>query len=73
MQVVAFDIADDVAVDIYLVQVSGIIIQFVDGSPIRQGSGDIVAQWFGRSLVVIYARPDRFVQLISQQSYIGNS
>ncbi|MBI0037831.1 MULTISPECIES: hypothetical protein [Gilliamella] len=52
---------------------SGIIIQFVDGSPIRQGSGDMVAQWFGRSLVVIYARPDRFVQLISQQSYIGNS
>ncbi|WP_334327523.1 hypothetical protein [Gilliamella apicola] len=26
-----------------------------------------------RSLVVIYARPDRFVQLISQQYYIGNS
>ncbi|WP_257378943.1 hypothetical protein [Snodgrassella alvi] len=45
MQVVAFDIADDVAVDVYLVQVAGTVIQAVDGAPIRQGGGDAVAQW----------------------------
>ncbi|WP_257378938.1 hypothetical protein [Snodgrassella alvi] len=33
------------AVDIYLVQVAGTVIQAVDGAPIRQGGGDAVAQW----------------------------
>ncbi|PIT13118.1 hypothetical protein [Snodgrassella alvi] len=45
MQVVAFDIADDVAVDVYLVQVAGAVIEVVDGAPIRQGGGDAIAQW----------------------------
>jgi hypothetical protein len=45
VQVVAFDVADDVAVDIYLVQMAGAVIQAVDGAPIRQGGGDTVAQW----------------------------
>ncbi|OCG76704.1 hypothetical protein A9G44_06700 [Gilliamella sp. Occ4-3] len=45
MQVVAFDVADDVAVDVYLVQVSGAVIEVVDGAPVRQGGGDAVAQW----------------------------
>jgi hypothetical protein len=35
VQPVAFDVADDVAVDIYLVQVAGTVIQAVDGAPIR--------------------------------------
>jgi hypothetical protein len=43
VQVVAFDVADDVAVDIYLVQVAGAVIQAVDGAPIRQGGGNAVA------------------------------
>ena len=73
MQVVALDVADNPAVQVNLVQMAGTIIQFVDGTSVWQGGGDAIAQWFGRSLVVIYARPDRFVQLISQQSYIGNS
>ncbi|WP_239366234.1 hypothetical protein [Snodgrassella communis] len=45
MQVVAFDVADDVAVDVYLVQVAEAVIEVVDGAPIRQGGGDAVAQW----------------------------
>ncbi len=45
MQVVAFDVADDVAIDVYLVQVAGAVIEVVDGAPIRQGGGDAVAQW----------------------------
>ncbi|PIT13712.1 hypothetical protein BGI32_08900 [Snodgrassella alvi] len=45
MQVVAFDIADDVAVDVYLVQMAGTVIEAVDGAPIWQGGGDAVAQW----------------------------
>ncbi|PIT13097.1 hypothetical protein [Snodgrassella alvi] len=45
MQVVAFDVADDVAVDVYLVQVAGAVIEVVDGAPIRQGGGNAVAQW----------------------------
>jgi hypothetical protein len=45
VQPVAFDVADDVAVDIYLVQVAGAVIEAVDGAPIRQGGGDTVAQW----------------------------
>ncbi|PIT13704.1 hypothetical protein [Snodgrassella alvi] len=45
MQVVAFDVADDVAIDIYLVQVAGTVIEVVDGAPVRQGGGNAVAQW----------------------------
>ncbi|WP_239367046.1 hypothetical protein [Snodgrassella communis] len=45
MQVVAFDVADDVAIDVYLVQMAGAVIEVVDGAPIRQGGGDAVAQW----------------------------
>ncbi|PIT14866.1 hypothetical protein [Snodgrassella alvi] len=33
------------AVDVYLVQVAGAVIEVVDGAPIRQGGGDAVAQW----------------------------
>lgn len=45
MQVVTFDIADDVAVDVNLVQVAGAVIQVIDGAPIRQGGSDAIAQW----------------------------
>ena len=45
MQVVTFDVADEVAVDVDLVQMAGAVIQVVDGAPIRQGGGDAVAQW----------------------------
>jgi hypothetical protein len=38
-----FDVADEVAVDIYLVQVAGDVIQAVDGASIRQGGSDAVA------------------------------
>ena len=43
MQVVTFDVADDVAVDVNLVQVAGAIIQVIDGAPIRQGGSDAIA------------------------------
>ncbi|PIT56264.1 hypothetical protein BHC44_01250 [Snodgrassella alvi] len=33
------------AVDVYLVQMAGTVIQVVDGAPIRQGGSDTVAQW----------------------------
>ncbi|PIT26310.1 hypothetical protein BGI37_05490 [Snodgrassella alvi] len=65
MQVVAFDVADDVAVDIYLVQVAGAVIEAVDGAPIRQGGGDTVAQW-----VVLVAEGTLcggFAQQVTQQ------
>lgn len=45
MQVVTFDVADDVAVDVNLVQVAGAVIQVIDGAPIRQGGSDAIAQW----------------------------
>lgn len=45
MQVVTFDVADDVAVDVNLVQVAGALIQVIDGAPIRQGGSDAIAQW----------------------------
>jgi hypothetical protein len=65
VQVVAFDVADDVAVDIYLVQVAGAVIQAIDGAPIRQGGGDAVAQW-----VVLVAEGTLcggFAQQVTQQ------
>lgn len=45
MQVVTFDVADDVAVDVNLMQVAGAVIQVIDGAPIRQGGSDAIAQW----------------------------
>lgn len=45
MQVVTFDVADDVAVDVNLVQVAGAVIQVIDGAPIRQGGSDAIAKW----------------------------
>jgi len=45
VQVVTFDVADDVAVDVNLVQVAGAVIQVIDGAPIRQGGSDAIAQW----------------------------
>lgn len=45
MQVVTFDVANDVAVDVNLVQVAGAVIQVIDGAPIRQGGSDAIAQW----------------------------
>lgn len=45
MQVVTFDIADDVAIDVNLVQVAGAVVQVIDGAPIRQGGSDAIAQW----------------------------
>ncbi|OCG77752.1 hypothetical protein A9G42_04725 [Gilliamella sp. Nev6-6] len=69
MQLAAFDVADDVAIaiaiDIYLVQVAGTVIQAVDGAPIRQGGGDAVAQW-----VVLVAEGTLcggFAQQVTQQ------
>ena len=44
MQQVSLDIADNLAVQVNLVQMAGTIIQFVDGASVRQGGGDAVAQ-----------------------------
>ena len=44
VQVVALNVADNLAVQVNLVQMAGTIIQFVDGAPVRQGGGDAVAQ-----------------------------
>ena len=45
VQVVALDVADNLTVQVNLVQMAGTIIQFVDGTSIRQGGGDAVAQF----------------------------
>ena len=42
---VALDVADNLSVQVNLVQMAGTIIQFVDGAPIRQGGSDAIAQW----------------------------
>ena len=42
---VALDVADNLSVQVNLVQMAGTIIQFVDGASVRQGGGDAVAQW----------------------------
>ena len=43
MQVVALDVADNLAVQVNLVQMAGTIIQFVDGTSVRQGGANKLA------------------------------
>ena len=45
VQQIALDVADNLAVQVNLVQMSGTIIQFVNGTSVRQGGGDTVAQF----------------------------